>query len=128
METTLFLAKVIGLSLILIGAAIALRRRYFLPIFATYVEQRLVRTTMSMIELVAGLALVVHNAWTPLPAAVITLLGWMAVAEALVYLLAPDDLVARFIGTFNTEGWYIAGGGLALAVGLYLTGFGFGWW
>lgn len=128
METTVFLSKVIGVSLILIGGAIVFRRRYFVPVFAAYAEQRLVRTTMSMIELVAGLSLVVHNAWSPLPAAIITLLGWMAVAEALVYMLAPDAFVARFIGTFNTEGWYIAGGGLAVVVGLYLAGFGFGWW
>jgi hypothetical protein len=32
---------------------------------------------MSMIELVGGLGLVVNNAWSPLPAAVITLLGWL---------------------------------------------------
>lgn len=124
----MFLAKVVGLSLIIIGAAIVLRRHYFLPVFAAFVEQRLLRTTISMIELVAGLFIVVHNAWSPLPAAVISLLGWMAVAEAAAYLLLPDTLVARLIGTFNTALWYVVGGLLAIAVGLYLAGFGFGLW
>ncbi|HZB53195.1 MAG TPA: hypothetical protein VE527_06195, partial [Reyranella sp.] len=73
METTLFLAKVVGIALIVIGAVVALRRRYFVPVFRGYVDQPLLRVTMSMIELLAGLALVVHNVWSPVPAAVMTL-------------------------------------------------------
>ena len=114
METTVFLSKVIGFTLFIVGAAIILRRRYFLPVFAAFGEQRLVRAVVSMIELVAGLSLVVHNVWTPLPAAII--------------LLLPDALVGRLIGTFNAEGWYIVGGVLATGAGLYLVGFGFAWW
>ena len=114
---------------ILIGSAILVRRHYFLPIFAAYVEERLVRTTMSMIELLVGILLVVaHNVWSPLPAALITLLGWMAVLEALIYLFLPDRWVARFIATFNTSFFYVVGGLLAIVVGIYLAGFGFGWW
>jgi hypothetical protein len=126
MALTVLLAKVIGIMLVVIGALIIIRRRYFLPIFAAYVEQRLLRTTMSMIELLAGIFLVVgHNVWSPLPAALITIIGWMAVFEATIYLLLPDRWVAKFIATFNTAGWYIVGGSLAIAVGGYLSWFGF---
>ncbi|MPZ34934.1 MAG: hypothetical protein GEV13_28825 [Rhodospirillales bacterium] len=128
METSVLLSKTLGLCLVVIGAAIILRRHYFLPVFAAYVEQRLVRAVVSMIELAVGLLLVVHNVWSPLPAAIITLLGWMAVAEAIAWLFLPDTVVARLIGTFNTAAWYIVGGMLAIGVGLYLAGFGFGWW
>ena len=128
MEATVLLSKVLGLCLIVIGAAIILRRHYFLPVFAAYVEQRLLRTVVSMIELAVGLLLVVNNVWSPLPAAIMTLLGWMAAAEAIAYLFLPDVLVARLIDTFNTATWYILGGGLAIGVGLYIAGFGFGWW
>jgi hypothetical protein len=31
------------------------------------------------------------------------------------------------LATFNRQGWYIAGGALALAAGAYLAAFGFGW-
>lgn len=128
MEATVFLSKALGLYLIVIGAAIILRRHYFLPVFAAYAEQRLIRTVVSMIELAVGLLLVVNNVWSPLPAAIITLLGWMAVTEALAYLFLPDVFVAKLIGTFNTATWYIVGGVLAIGVGLCLAGFGFGWW
>jgi hypothetical protein len=129
MALTVVLAKVIGIVLVMLGAVITIRRDYFLPIFAAYVEQRLLRTTMSMIELLFGVFLVVaHNVWSPLPAAIITLLGWMAVFEATIYLFLPDRWVAKFIATFNTAGWYVVGGLLAIVVGVYLAGFGFAWW
>jgi hypothetical protein len=128
MAATLLLSKVVGLTLIVIGAVIILRRRDLVPVFAGYVEQRLLRFIMSMIELVAGLALVMHDTWSPPAAAILTLLGWMMVVEALFYMLAPDDVVADFMAIFNTEGWYAVGGGFAVLVGLYLAGFGFGLW
>ena len=52
----------------------------------------------------------------------------MAVAEAIAYLFLPDVLVAKIIGTFNTAACYSAAGMLAIAVGIYLAGFGFAWW
>jgi hypothetical protein len=126
---TVFLAKVIGIVLAMTGAAILIRRRYYLPVFGAYVEQRLLRTTMSMIELLAGVALVVgHNLWSSLPAAIITMLGWMAVLEAVVYLFLPDGWVSKVITTFNTSACYVFAGTLAIVVGIYLAGFGFAWW
>lgn len=78
MELTLYLSKVLGIGLTITGAAIMLRRRYFVPVFGAFVKERLTRATVSLIELFAGLFLVIgHNVWSPLPAAVISLLGWM---------------------------------------------------
>ena len=128
MDVTILLAKVLGLFLIVIGALIMLRRRYFLPVFGSYAEQRLIRAVVSMAQVLAGLfVVVVHNQWSPPPVAVVTIIGWLVLLEGLLYLVLPDDLVGRFIATFNTEGWYIAGGLLAIAAGAYLVAFGFGW-
>lgn len=129
MEHTLYLSKAMGIALVLIGLVIMARRRYFIPVFATYAESRLVRTVASMIELFAGTFLVVaHNVWSPLPAAIVSIIGWMVLLEGLLYLLLPDDLVGKFIATFNTPAWYLAGGSLAVIVGIYLAGHGCGWW
>ncbi|MDQ8730876.1 hypothetical protein [Bradyrhizobium sp. LHD-71] len=111
------------------GAAIMIRRRYFVPVFGAFVEERLTRVVMSTIELLAGLFLVVaHNVWSSPPAAIISLLGWLAVIEATAYLILPDDLVEKVIGTFNTPAWYLGGGLFAIMIGVYLAGSGFGWW
>ncbi len=89
MALTLFLSKVLGIALIIMGTAIMVRRRYFIPVFGAFVEERLTRAVVSMIELVAGLFLVLsHTAWSPPPAAIISVFGWMAVIEATAYLLA----------------------------------------
>jgi uncharacterized membrane protein len=126
-DATPFLAKVIGLALMAIGAVIVVRRRKLVPVFATYIEQRLLRFIISMIELVGGLGLVVNNAWSPFAAALVTLIGWLAVAEALFFMAAPDALVAWLMRNFNTEGWYVAGGTVAFVVGFYLAGSGLTW-
>jgi hypothetical protein len=124
-NATPFLAKVIGLALVVIGAVIVTRRRTLVAVFATYIEQGLLRFTISMIELVGGLGLVVNNVWSPLPAAIVTMIGWLAVAEALFFMAAPDALVAWLMRNLNTEAWYLAGGSVAVVTGFYLAGSGF---
>lgn len=126
MLQTVFLSKVLGIFLVVLGTAIIVRRHYFLPIFASYVRERLTRTVASLIELLIGLFLALNNDWSPLPAALITLIGWMVVAEGLAYLLLPDEYVEKIIRTFNTASWYIAGGLLAIVAGGYLAAYGFG--
>ena len=129
MATTVYLSKVFGISLVIIGALIMLRRRYFVLVFAAFVREPLVRAITAFIELLAGTFLVVgHNVWSPLPAAIISLFGWIAVIEATAYLVLPDDTLERVVSAFNTATVYLLGGLLAIAVGLYLMGFGFGWW
>jgi hypothetical protein len=117
---------VLGVFLVVLGTAIIVRRHYFLPVFAAYVRERLVRTVTSFFELLIGLFLALNNDWSPLPAALITLIGWMLVVEGLVYLVLPDEYVEKIIRTFNTSFWYIAGGLLATAAGTYLAAYGFG--
>jgi hypothetical protein len=129
MPLTVLLAKVLGIGLVVVSALLVIRRRYFVAVFAGYAEQRLLRAVVSMIELLAGLFLIVaHSVWSPPAAAIISLLGWMAVIEATAYMCLGDAAVGKLIATFNTPAWYLAGGLLGVAAGLYLAGFGFGWW
>jgi hypothetical protein len=46
MPLTIYLWKVIGLGLIIMGAAIMIRRRYFIPVFGAFVEERLTRVAL----------------------------------------------------------------------------------
>lgn len=129
LQQTLLLAKVLGIALVIVGAALIVRRRYFPPVFAGIIEQRLLRAVIALIELFTGLFLVVlHNDWSSWPAGIISFIGWMAVAEGTAYLLLPDALVAKAVRAFSTSGWYFAGGMLAVALGLYLAAYGFGFY
>lgn len=128
METTILLSKVLGLYLIIGGASIMLRERYFMPIIGGFVEERLTRMLIGMLELLGGLFLVVtHTDWSSLPAGIVTVLGWTLVIEAAAYLLLPDDMIEKGVKMLNSQLWYIAGGVFAISLGTYLAGFGFGW-
>jgi hypothetical protein len=129
MALSTYLAKVLGLVLILVGAAILLRVRYFIDVVSAFARERLTRFLLSVIELMAGLFLVIgHNVWWPVPAAVITLLGWAAIAESLCYLLLPDMQIARLMAMMNKPPVYYAGGVLSVIVGIYLADYGFALW
>lgn len=127
MTPTGLLAQVFGIYLVIVGAAILIRRRYFLPVFGAFIEERLTRAVFSLIELLAGLFLVVlHNEWSSLPAGIISAFGWMAIVEGTAYLVLPDELVEKVFRIFNRTWWYVFGGLLSIVIGIYLAGHGFG--
>lgn len=126
METTLFLSQVLGLFLIIVGAAVLYRKQYFVPVIGQFVEERLMRMVMGMLELLAGLFLVVgHTDWSSLAAGIITAIGYALVIEGAAYLLMPDRMMRWIIKTFNVRMWYHVGGTLAIFMGVYLCFVGF---
>lgn len=128
MELTILLSQVFGIYLIIGGAAIMLRKSHFIPVVGAFVEERLLRLVVAMAELTGGLFLVLtHNVWTTFPEGIISLFGWMLVIEGTAYLILPDSVIAKMINAFNKPWWYVGGGILAIACGVYLAGFGFGW-
>lgn len=129
MALTLLLAKVFGIALIVIGVALICYRDLYARITHDFVQQRLFRIVISFLEMLAGLFIVIgHNAWSPLPAAIITVLGWVFVLEGGSYLLLPEKWSARFINAVNRPHFFTASGLCGIVLGLYLAGYGFGFW
>lgn len=127
MSQTIILSKVIGLFLVIVAPIIIIQRHDFATVVSAFAKDRLMRVMMSAIELIAALFLVLlHNAWSSPPAAIISLFGWMMLIEAVVYLAAPNHIVQGLVAAFNTPVFYVIGGVIALSLGLYLTGYGFG--
>ena len=127
MVLTLYLAKVLGVYLLVTGAALLIRRGYFIPVLGAFVEDRSHRMTMGLLELFAGLALIMaHTIWSPLPAALITVIGIVTALEGFLYLVLTDEVIEKYIRMFNVRAWYVAGGLIAIALGTYLSAFGFG--
>lgn len=128
MTMTILLSRVLGLYLILVGAIIIFRRHEFIAIFAGFVRERLVRVIVGLIVLLGGLFLLVqHQDWTSAPAAIVTLLAWIAVLEALLYMSLSETVLERTLRTVNRPAFYVTGGLFSIALGLYLTGYGFGY-
>lgn len=123
---TVLLAKVFGIYLIIIGLAIIFRRRYFLTVFAGFVEDKTLRITISIVELIAGLFLVLtHQIWSSLLAGLVSLMGWLMTLEGAAYLFMPDRWFAKMMKLFNHKAVYTVGGIIAVLIGIYLTYAGF---
>ncbi len=123
----MLLAKVLGVYLVIIGIALFARRKYFSAVFAGFVENHLLRMIVAIVELVAGLFLVVtHQIWNSWPAGIVTFFGWAMSIEGIAYLFMPNRWVNKMFRIFNTKVWYFLGGVLAVIVGLYLISVGFG--
>ena len=129
MTLTLLLAKVFGVALIAIGTALIIYRDHYAQMTRDFIQQRLLRTVISFSEMVVGLFIIIgHNVWSPLPAAVITVLGWMFVLEGGSYLLIPEKHTARFISAVNRPQFFIACGVIGIVLGIYLADYGFALW
>jgi hypothetical protein len=122
---TLFLAKLIGATLIVFAGVIALRGRIILEIARRMIDDPGVLLLSGPLRIIAGLAIVLgHDVWSGgfLPVAV-TLFGWLLLFAGLPLLLATPAQLGRMVDGMKLEkrlGAYVAGVGL---VGLaYLIG------
>ena len=129
MTLTLLLAKVFGLALIAVGIALLTKREFFAKITRDFLQQDLLRLVISFSEMVVGLFIIIgHNRWEPLPAAVITFLGWVFVLEGGSYLLLPEKWTSRFINAVNRPHFFVASGIIGIVLGIYLADYGFALW
>ncbi len=126
METSLYLAKVIGLYLLVIGLHMLVRRKEIGLLIEELVENRPLIYITSIFALILGLLLVVsHNVWVAGWPLIITLLSWMVLIKAIVYLVTPFDVLARLVAWANRPAWFTLGGPLWAALGLFLAAKGF---
>lgn len=127
MILTLYLSRVLGLALIFLGVILMVRRHYYIAVYPSIVTERMTRMVFATFALIGGLLLAVYDSlWQTLPSVIISLIGWIVVVEALLYLALPDAQLAKLVAMFNKPAAYIVGGIIALVIGAYLTAIGFG--
>ncbi len=128
MTLTILLAQVFGIYAIIIGLAVLANRRHIMLGVAALVEERFAQLIAGMLTLLLGSFLVnIHNDWSTLPAAFVSLFGWVALVKAIFYLLLPEVSLNKLIRKINQRKWYMVDGVVVLLYGLYLAGFGYGW-
>ena len=119
---TIYLARLIGLSSVLLVAALLIRGNAL--IMATVADGP-VMLVYAIFSLGAGLAMILgHNVWSggTLPM-IVTLVGWLIFAKGLVLLLVtPESLTPLLERMQQHYPVYIVP---ALIIGLYLTYAGF---
>jgi hypothetical protein len=121
---TVYLARLIGLSTLLLAAALLIRGN---ALIAATVADGPVLLVYAIFSLAARLAIILgHNVWSQgaLPV-IITLIGWLIFAKGLVLLLVRPDTSAMLLERMHYGEHFSLYIVPALIIGLYLTYAGF---
>lgn len=126
MDTSFFLAKVLGILAILMGASMVLRRKMLLSIFHELSQSRAVSYILGVLMVVFGLVIVSsHNVWRWGFELAITLFGWIALLEGTMYLFISEKALKKYLRTLDSKRVYYFIGVTYLVVGAVLAYIGF---
>lgn len=127
MPLTLYLAQLIGVTMLVLSASMVLRRDFYLETLQASLDDRPLLLIISIIRLVIGLAIILgHNIWSGSALAiVVTLVGWITLFRGLLLLFLPGDRVEHMVAALRIETFYYVYAALPFLLGAYLTYAGF---
>ncbi len=121
MVSSAFLAEFLALYIVIVSAVFMIRHEAFSKYVEEFVEDTSTRYSVALVELAAGLGIVLtQNVWTLGYRGVITLIGWAMLAEAVFHLLANEEQEHRAVNALNHEKYWKLFGAASLLLGLYL--------
>lgn len=92
-------------------------------------KERFAQMLAAMLALIGGLVFInLYQDWSSLPSGIISTIAWLILIKGLLYAFVPEIRLARFTKLLTEHSWYTMDGILAFIVGLYLTGYGYGFW
>ncbi|HET6466837.1 MAG TPA: hypothetical protein VFG43_00520 [Geminicoccaceae bacterium] len=93
MQTSMFLARLIGPVLLVMGVAMLLDRRAWRAMAEEFLGSPALIFLAGLLALVPGLAVVLtHNVWSLDWRLIVTLLGWLAVLGGVFRILLPRQV------------------------------------
>jgi hypothetical protein len=121
---TVFLARLIGLFIVLFIATLLLRGSAMVE---TVIADKPLMLTYAMISLAIGLAMILgHNVWSGgLLPVVVTLVGWLILAKGLLLLFVTPEALTEFFERMQYGEHMYLYVAPSLVIGLYLTWAGF---
>ena len=94
MQSSLFLARLIGPVMLVIGLAVFANQRGFRDMAEEFMASRALMFLSGLLIMPVGIAIVLtHNIWTADWRVLITIFGWLNVIGGAVRLFAPPFLV-----------------------------------
>ena len=126
MQTSIFLAKLIGPILVLAAAGLLLNRKIMDAVVHEVLGSAVLLSFLGLLDFVAGLAIVLtHNVWVADWRVIITILGWLLVIRGAVRVLIPDRLKGFATKVLKNKTAVCVSLGVTLALGLVLSFFGY---
>jgi hypothetical protein len=125
MATSIFLARLIGPVMALVGVSVLANEAAFRKLAQEFLRSPALIFLSGMILMPAGLAVVLsHNVWVANWPVIITLLGWIAVISGAVRVFAPDR-ATKLGKNFLTYNYTMGAAAFWVIVGATLCYFGF---
>ncbi len=126
MQTSIFLAKLMGPVMAIAGLAMLIDRKRLSALAQEFLHSPTLFFLLGLLDFTIGLAIVLtHNVWVADWRLIITLLGWLLVLRGAVRLLAADQIkpfAAKVLRNANFVTGSVAG---VLGLGLVLSFFGY---
>jgi uncharacterized membrane protein len=126
MQTSLFIAKLLGPMLLVVGAALLTRPEAFRALLREFVASGILLYMAGFFGLLGGLALVlVHNVWALDWRVLITLIGWTSLIRALVTIFWPQGIASIGAKLIELKWLFTAAAMVNLVIGAALSYFGY---
>jgi len=126
MTETIFLAKFLGIFLIIVGISMTMRRRMMIQIIHDLFGNRTLTYFFGLVEFVGGLLLVLyHNQWGTSLETVVTILGWLFLIEGVLYMLMSRETIRRIISKLHSARVYYLFSLANLIIGIIIAYQGF---
>ena len=125
MQTSIFLARLLGPILLIFGVSLFANGRAYRAMRRELVDSALLVGLCGFVDFAAGLAIVLtHNVWVASWRVLITLIGWLLLIRGAVRILVPDvrRYAAKYIGDRRL---YTLSSAVLVILGLVLCYFGY---
>jgi len=124
MELSIFLAKLLGLYMLIMAADLLIRRRELEGAVKDFASSKGLLVFSGSISLLLGLAIVIaHPIWESSWRGLITLLGYLILFRGIMRVAFPSRIQKKIVSVFHKRYWIIFT--ILLVLGLYLTYSGF---
>ena len=126
MATSIFLAKLIGPVLLLMGAGMIVNAKAYRPVLEEIVRNRAIMFLAGIISFPAGLAVVLtHNVWVADWPVIITVMGWLTAIAGALRLVAPHQAIKFGRGAYEAPNGILFGAIFWTLLGVVLCFFGY---
>jgi hypothetical protein len=125
-NTSIFLAKLIGPVALVVGAALFLNKDGFRAMAEEFLRSRPLIYLSGLLSMTGGLAIVLtHNVWVANWPVIVTALGWLAAIGGALRILIPDKVEGWGRSMIRHPMGMMIAGAIWLAFGAVLCFFGY---
>ena len=126
MTASIFLARLLGPVLLIVGVSILLSPKVFRDIAAEVVRSVTLVYLFGLMDFAAGLAIVItHNVWLASWPVLITLIGWLLLIRGTVRVLIPETVMGFAAKVLGKTQFIPVAGVVTGIIGLVLCYFGY---